>query len=335
MSVNVGMWKKALQVIPRLSKEEWMELDVISKWLIATRSAVLIMTFISAAIAGILALRDGKFNFGLWFLLALGLVLAHATNNLVNDLTDHLRGVDKGNYFRAQYGPQPLEHGLMTRRQVLTYVIVTGLLATASGAYLLYLRGPLAVAIFALGVFFVLFYTFPLKYIGLGEITVLLVWGPLMVGGGYYVITGDWSGNVVLASLPYAFGVTTVLFGKHIDKIADDQAKGIHTLPVIIGERAARYTVLGMIILQYLSVLYLVATGFFTVAMLVVLLALDVFRTVWAVYVRPRPTTKPENYPAEAWPLYLVGFAFYHNRRFGLLYLLGLIAEVVLRRLVL
>ncbi len=335
MSVNVGMWKKALQVIPRLSKEEWMELDVISKWLIATRSAVLIMPFISAAIAGILALRDGKFNFGLWFLLALGLVLAHATNNLVNDLTDHLRGVDKGNYFRAQYGPQPLEHGLMTMRQVLTYVIVTGLLATASGAYLLYLRGPLAVAIFALGVFFVLFYTFPLKYIGLGEITVLLVWGPLMVGGGYYVITGDWSWNVVLASLPYAFGVTTVLFGKHIDKIADDKAKGIHTLPVIIGERAARYAVLGMIALQYLFVLYLVATGFFTVAMLVVLLALPFFRTVWAVYARPRPTTRPENYPAEAWPLYLVGFAFYHNRRFGLLYLLGLIAEVVLRRLVL
>ncbi|MCC7354630.1 MAG: prenyltransferase, partial [Anaerolineae bacterium] len=306
MSVNVGMWKKALQVIPRLSKEEWMGLDVVSKWLVATRSAVLIMTFISAAIAGILALRDGKFSFGLWFLLALGLVLAHATNNLVNDLTDHLRGVDKGNYYRAQYGPQPLEHGLMTMRQVLTYVAVTGLLATAAGAYLLYLRGPLAVAIFALGVFFVLFYTFPLKYIGLGELTVLLVWGPLMIGGGYYVITGAWNWNVVLAGLPYALGVTTVLFGKHIDKIADDKAKGIHTLPVIIGERAARYTVLGMIVLQYLLVLYLVATGFFTVAMLVVLLALNVFRTVWPVYLQPRPTTRPDNYPAEAWPLYLV-----------------------------
>ena len=47
--MNVTMWRKALQVIPRISSEEWQELDVISKWLISTRAAVLIMTFISAA----------------------------------------------------------------------------------------------------------------------------------------------------------------------------------------------------------------------------------------------------------------------------------------------
>jgi len=335
MSVNIGMWKKALQVIPRLSKEEWLQLDIISRWLIATRAAVLIMTFISAAVAGLLALRDGRFHLGLWLLLALGLVLAHATNNLVNDLTDHLRGVDKGNYFRAQYGPQPLEHGLMNARQVLTYILVTGFLAVAAGAYLLYLRGPLALLLFALGAFFVLFYTFPLKYIGLGELAVLVVWGPLMIGGGYYVIAGAWNWNVVLAGLPYAFGVTTVLFGKHIDKVADDTAKGIRTVPVLLGERGARYAVLAMIILQYGLVIYLVATGFFTPAMLIVLLALPTFNTVWQAYRRPRPEERPENYPADIWPIWFVGFAFYHNRRFGLLFLLGLIAEVVLRQWVL
>ncbi len=45
---------------------------------------------------------------------------------------------------------------------------------------------------------------------------------------------------MVLASLPYALGPTTVIFGKHIDKLDADKAKGIHTLPVIIGEKAAR-----------------------------------------------------------------------------------------------
>jgi 1,4-dihydroxy-2-naphthoate octaprenyltransferase len=105
--MNVAMWAKALQVIPRISKEEWNRLDVISKWLISTRAAVLIMTFISSAIAGILAFQHGAFNLGLWILVTLGLLLAHATNNLLNDYTDHVRGVDKDNYFRAQYGPQP------------------------------------------------------------------------------------------------------------------------------------------------------------------------------------------------------------------------------------
>jgi 1,4-dihydroxy-2-naphthoate octaprenyltransferase len=329
--MNVTMWRKALQVIPRISKEEWEKLDVISKWLISSRAAVLIMTFISAAIAGILGFQHGEFNLGLWLLLALGLILAHATNNLVNDFTDYIRGVDKNNYFRAQYGPQPLEHGLMSKRQLLTYATVTGLLALAMGGYLVYLRGGQALLLLALGAFFVLFYTYPLKYIALGEIAVLIVWGPLMIGGGYYVISGSWDWNVVLASLPYALGVTTVIFGKHIDKYVEDRAKNIHTLPVLLGESTARYVVLAMTVLQYLLVLYLVVTGFFTPILLIVLFALPTFfEVIWSTYPSPKPHERPEEYPADSWPLWFVGFAFVHNRKFGLLFMLGLIINAAL-----
>jgi 1,4-dihydroxy-2-naphthoate octaprenyltransferase len=330
--MNVAMWRKALQVIPRISKDEWDHLDVISKWLISTRAAVLIMTFISAAIAGILAYQHGAFHLGLWLLLAVGLILAHATNNLFNDFTDFIKGVDKDNYFRAQYGPQPLEHGLMTKRQLLTYAAITGLMALAAGAVLVYTRGNLALLLLGLGAFFVLFYTYPLKYIALGEVAVLIVWGPLMIGGGYYVITGTWDWNVILASLPYALGVTTVIFGKHIDKYAEDKVKNIHTLPVLLGERPARYAVVSMTVLQYLLVFYLVAIGFFTPVMLIVLFAVPTFlQVILATYRHPKPEERPEEYPADSWPLWFVGFAFVHNRRFGLFFLLGLILDTVLR----
>jgi len=83
-----------------------------------------------------------------------------------------------------------------------------------------------------------------------------------------------WDWNVVIASLPYALGVTTVIFGKHIDKLPEDKAKGIHTLPVVIGETVSRYVVFGMVALQYLSVIYLVIIGFFSPVMLVALLGL-------------------------------------------------------------
>jgi len=330
--MNVSMWLKALRVIPKVSKEEWEQLDVISKWLIATRSAVFIMTFLSAAIGGILAFKVGKFDFWLWFLTTLGLIMAHATNNLINDYTDYIKGVDHDNYFRAQYGPQPLEHGLMTKKQLIMYIVITGLIALAIGIYLVYLRGTLALILMAIGAFFVLFYTYPLKYIGLGELAVLIVWGPLMVGGTYYVITGEWDWNVVIAGLPYALGVTAVLFGKHIDKYEEDKRKGIRTLPVILGEKNARMVVLGMLVLQYLSVIYLVLTGFFTPFMLIVLLALPVFVKVWKAYSNPRPDAPPEGYPPEAWPLWYVALAFWHNRRFGTLYLLGLIIEALIQR---
>ena len=41
--MNFAMWRKALQVIPDVSKPEWDALDVISKWLISTRAAVLVL----------------------------------------------------------------------------------------------------------------------------------------------------------------------------------------------------------------------------------------------------------------------------------------------------
>ena len=326
--MNVTMWRKALQVIPRIDKAEWESLDVISKWLISTRAAVLIMTFLSAAIAGILAIQDGSFNIWRWLLLTLGLVMAHATNNLLNDYTDYRRGVDQDNYYRSQYGPQVLVHNLMTPRQLITYAAVTGLIALAAGIALILLQGGLTWILLALGVFFVLFYTWPLKYIGLGEIAVLIVWGPLMIGGGYYVITGNWEWNVVLASLPYALGVTGVIFGKHIDKFEMDKEKKIHTLPVILGERVSRYTALGMIFLQYLMVVYLVITGFFTPLMLIILFSIPVLLQIIPIFRNPKPAEKPEDYP-DVWPNYFVAAAFVHNRRFGMLFLLGLILNTI------
>ena len=56
--MNVSMWIQALRVIPRLSLDEWGRLDLVSRWLVAARGAVLVITFISAGIAGLLAYRD-------------------------------------------------------------------------------------------------------------------------------------------------------------------------------------------------------------------------------------------------------------------------------------
>ena len=102
VKINFSMWRQALNVIPSVSKSEWDELDLISRWLISTRAAVLVMTFISAALAGLFALRDQTFNFFPWVALTLGLILAHASNNIFNDFTDFVRGVDENNYYRRE-----------------------------------------------------------------------------------------------------------------------------------------------------------------------------------------------------------------------------------------
>ncbi len=329
--MNFAMWKKALTVIPSVSKQEWDDLDLISKWLISSRAAVLVMTFISAALAGLFAWRAGSFSFVPWFALVFGLLFAHASNNIFNDYTDYVRGVDKDNYYRTLYGAQPVADGLMTKRQHLTYFSVTGLIALAFGIYLIWYTGFSSTTwiLLGFGIFFVLFYTWPLKGMALGEIAVLIVWGPLMIGGGYYVLTGNWDWNVTIASLPYVLGVTTVIFGKHIDKIIPDTQKKIHTLPVVIGEKAARYSVLAMMIMPYFLTACLIFTNFFTPVMAIVLLAIPAFLKIYPIFLMPKPEAAPEG--QLGWPLYFVGYAFYNNRSFGSLFMLGLLIDAALR----
>ena len=333
--MNFAMWNKALNVIPSVSREEWEDLDLVSKWLISTRAAVLIMTFISTVLAGLFAARDSAFHFLPWLALAFGLIMAHASNNLFNDYTDYMRGVDQDNYYRTMYGPQPLTHGLMTKRQHLTYFVITGLLGLTAGLYLIWYNNfdPVVWAFLGLGAFFLLFYTWPLKYIALGELAVLIVWGPLMIGGGYYVLTHHWDWNVVWASAPYTLGVTTVIFGKHIDKIQTDWEKNIHTLPVLIGERISRYIVIGLIISPYFILGYMIAIGYFTPVIALVLLALPRLRQILPTFLKAKPETRPSNFPdgQGGWPLYFAPLAFWYNRSFGTFFVLGLIVDVLLR----
>jgi 1,4-dihydroxy-2-naphthoate octaprenyltransferase len=153
-----------------------------------------------------------------------------------------------------------------------------------------------------------------------------------MVGGGYYVITGHVSADVIIASLPSALAATTVLFGKHIDKLDADAAKGIRTMPVLLGETNARYATIGMLTLQYLLVLYLVLTGAFSWLLLTVLLAGQWYWRALRAYSHPRPAAPPPEYPPNVWPLWYAAFAFQHTRRFGMLFLVGLLADVLARK---
>ncbi len=328
--IDVKMWARALDRMPKLSAAEWQPLDPVAKWLIACRASVLFMTFTAACLGGLMAWRAGAFHPQLWLACTLGLLFAHATNNLLNDYTDSRRGVDKNNYYRNQYGVHVLEDGLMSERQFWRYLGTTGAIALALGAYLVWQRTGLTLNLMLAGCFFVLFYTWPLKYYGLGEPAVLLVWGPLMVGGTYYVVAGHWSWEVTWLSLVFALGPTTVLFGKHTDKLDADRGKGVNTLPVLLGASRSRSCVLAMVAAQYLICTYLVATGSFGWPLLLVLASLPLVPELARVYREDKPAARPAEYPEEVWPLWFSAFAFRHTRRFTSLFLVGLLADSLL-----
>jgi 1,4-dihydroxy-2-naphthoate polyprenyltransferase len=329
--IDVKTWARALDQMPSLSADEWRALDPTAKWLIACRAPVLFMTFTAAALGGLMAWRVGVFDWGLWFATLMGLLFAHATNNLLNDYTDSRRGIDKDNYYRNQYGVHVLEDGLMDEKQFWRYLGVTAGIALAFGAWLVYQRSGLTFNLMLAGAFFVLFYTWPLKYYGMGEPAVLLVWGPLMVGGSFYILAGYWSWDVTWLSLVFALGPTTVLFGKHTDKLLADKGKGVNTLPVIIGEKRARQAVLLMIVAQYVLILALFGAGIFGWPVLLPLLGLAQLRPLFAVFKRSKPERAPDDYPDGVWPLWFSAYAFRHTQRFTALFLLGVMVDTLIR----
>jgi 1,4-dihydroxy-2-naphthoate octaprenyltransferase len=109
-----------------------------------------------------------------------------------------------------------------------------------------------------------------------------------------------------------------------------DKERSIHTLPVVIGERTARYTLLGMLILQYSLTLVLVITGYYTLVMAAVVLAIPTLRRIWPMFAGPKPAEKPADYP-DVWPNYFVAAAFIHNRSFGIWFMLALIVDSILK----
>ena len=338
MKINFAMWKKALSGLVKMdSKQEWDALDVISKWLIATRSGVTVVTFYSCAVGGLLALRDGIFAIVPFIIITLGLFIAHGTNNLLNDYTDFSRGVDTNNYFRTEYGVHPLYQKFWNKRQQLTWFAVSGLLALSSGVYALFYThfDKTVIGYFAFGALILLLYTWPLKHIALGELNIFLIWGPVLVSGVYLVLAKQFTPaiwQVALAGVPLGLSVVSINLGKHIDKSAEDKRKKVGTLPVVIGERAARYVNMAVIILIYLVILYLVfITHYFTPVMLLVLLAGKRALYAFGVLLKPRPAEPPAEW--KFWPTWFSGFSFYHNRLFSNLFVLALALDVILRRL--
>ncbi|GAB4547890.1 MAG: hypothetical protein Fur002_24350 [Anaerolineales bacterium] len=331
--MNFSMWRKAAwQLIKMDDKAEWDALDVISKWLIATRSAVTLVTVYSSIIAGILAARAGMFHWQPFLIVTLGLFIAHGANNILNDYTDFMRGVDKDNYFRAQYGVHPLVQKFWRPADSLRWFAVSGALAAASGVYALFYTkfSPVTMALFAFGALALLAYTYPFKYWGIGELTIFLIWGPILIAGVYFVLTSVWDWNVFVAGIPFGLSVASINVAKHIDKRDPDKAKGVGTFPVRAGEAAARRVNQAAIVLIYLVIAYLVfVPRYFTPVMLLVFLAYKEARAAIAVMNQPKPAQAPQGW--EFWPVWFSGFVFQHNRKFGGLLILALVVDALLR----
>jgi len=252
-------------------------MNLYRNWFLASRPWSFTMTAISVSVGAALAAIDGSFSWALYLMTLLGTISLHAATNLINDYYDVKSGVDTQEVSTAQYRPHPLVEGKLEAGQVRIAAFSLYGLSALIGLFLAATCGWALLWVGLLGAFASLTYTAPplkYKYSALGEISVFLVWGPLMVAGSYFVQRQMFSVNAFWISLPFGLLVALVLLANNIRDITHDHDKGILTLAIVLGRRNGLLLYATLVLLSYLAIVLMSFFGPLYRWSLIVLLSL-------------------------------------------------------------
>jgi 1,4-dihydroxy-2-naphthoate octaprenyltransferase len=212
--------------------------------------------------------------------------------NLVNDAQDFEKGADTA----ERIGPTRVtQSGLLRGRHVMLGAGAFFLLAALLGIPLILAGGLPIVVIGLLSLVAGYVYTagpFPLAYLGLGEVFVMLFFGVAAVKGMAYVLTGQglWPWAEV-AALQVGLQSSALLAVNNCRDIVGDRRVGKRTLAARFGPRFARIEIAALVALPYLLGGFWVAAHRPSAAILPLTtlpLAIRLVRGVWSEPPSPR-----------------------------------------------
>jgi len=178
--------------------------------------------------------------------------------------------------------------GLVTPAAMKTATKFVFLMAILCGTYLVWRAGWPIVIIGGLAILFGLMYTggpYPLGYNGLGEIFVLIFFGPVAVAGTYYVQTLTISEPAIMAGLAPGLMSVAILAVNNLRDIDGDRMAGKRTLAARFGRRFARIEyVLAIVVAAAIPVLMYLCYHDHPFAMLTVLVIPLAVPTIGKVY---------------------------------------------------
>ena len=206
------------------------------------------LPFVTAAVVPILlglavaGLRD-DFNWWLAGLTLLGGVCVHLALNVANDVFDTVSGADEANVNPTQFsgGSRVILYGLLELRSMALLSAALYAVGLGIGIFLAATRGWELLWVGVAGALISIFYTAPplkLVHRGLGEICVLLGFGPIMALGAYFVLAQEYAWEPFLASIPVGILVALILYVNEVPDRPADAAAGKRTLPVRLSREA-------------------------------------------------------------------------------------------------
>ncbi len=247
-------------------------------WFQATRPFSFTASIIPVLFAAVSAnsFHTGEVIWALLPIVLIGALLFHIGANLVSDYFDFKFGVDAKDTFG---GSRVLVGNLLPPRNVLNAGLISFATGFALGLILVYVRGYEVLLMGLGGLFCGLFYTLTrkgLKYIALGDIAVFIAFGPLLIIGSYFSLTGTYPLSIVILSLPIGFLVVAILHANNTRDIYNDARAKIKTLPMILGLGGAKFEYYFLVFGAYLLVIAFVLLGLIKLWALLVLLSFPI-----------------------------------------------------------
>ncbi len=242
--------------------------------------------------------QGGPFDGWVLSLALLATALVHAASNVYNDVGDDVNGTDVNNQthiYPFTGGSRFIPNGIMSRGEMarLSYWLFgTSLIV---GLALVWLKGMPVVWMGLAGIGLGVLYSMPRIQLiahGLGELAVTIAFGVIPVNGAAWLVTGTFDTTVMWLSLSVGLWVAAILQINEVPDIEADAAAGKRNFAVRVGARGVAVVYALMQILAFAILAGLVATGRFSVTLLIIpaLLLLPAFRAT--TLITPPPHDK-------------------------------------------
>jgi 1,4-dihydroxy-2-naphthoate octaprenyltransferase len=247
----------------------------LKSWFLETRPQFLTLSIVLAFLGTAVAWYDGDISLWHALLAGFGLLLTHASVNILNDYFDFRSGIDKATRrtpFSGGSGILPAR--LLTPRQVLWLGIAAFVLAMPIGAYFIAIRGWNLLPLLVIAAFFILLYSpvilkrpWPewVAGVGLGAFPIL---------GMYFAQTGSYTYTAAVACIPSAFLVHNLLLLNEFPDVEADKLAHRKTVPITLGKNRAAIFYSMVAIAVYIWIIIWVALQMMPVWTLLALLTL-------------------------------------------------------------
>jgi 1,4-dihydroxy-2-naphthoate octaprenyltransferase len=209
-------------------------------WILAARPKTLWAAVAPVLIGTVMAFERGSVAWLPAAAALFGAVMIQIGTNFSNDYFDWKKGTDT----LDRLGPlRVTQAGLVKPETMKTAFTLAFFFVACAGAYLTWRGGwPIAV-IGAISILSGILYTagpYPLGYIGMGDFFVLVFFGPVAVGGTYYVQALDMDTTVLVSGLGPGLLSVAILTVNNLRDLDEDKKAGKKTLAVRFGRNFAR-----------------------------------------------------------------------------------------------